>query len=73
MEMQDCPGSKRVQPDKGSYLAIERAYHDSLASHPEGKAVPALRVVEGIDRGFYPALHPSPSTASATALSRPRW
>src|ERR1044072_8501348 len=43
-------GSERRQPDIGHYLAIERACQGVPSSHPKGKALPALRFVEMLDR-----------------------
>jgi hypothetical protein len=57
-------GSERVKPDSRGYLAIERACQGVFSSHPEGMALPGLRFVEALDRGFSPALHTSPSAAS---------
>lgn len=48
------PGSERVQPDSSRYLAIERACQGAFSSHPKGKALPALRVVEALDRAASP-------------------
>ena len=56
-------GSERVQPDRTPYLAIERACQGAFSSHPKGMALPGLRFVEALDRGFSPALHTSPSAA----------
>ena len=36
------------------HLAIERARQGAFLSHPKGKAVPALPVVETLDRGQPP-------------------
>jgi len=54
METKMRPGSKGVQPDSGYYLAIERACQGAFSSHPKGKALTALRVVEALDRGHAP-------------------
>jgi hypothetical protein len=54
METKKCPGSERVQPDSLHYLAIERARQGAFSSHPKGKPLPALRVVEVLDRGDSP-------------------
>ena len=65
MEMKKRHGSERVQPDSWRYLAIERACQGVFSFHPSGKAQPALRVVEALDRAFGPlfalllAQHPS--------------
>ncbi len=64
METKKRSGSERVQPDSGHYLAIERACQDAFSSYPEGMALPGLRFVEALDRGFSPALPTSPSAAS---------
>jgi hypothetical protein len=64
METKKRPGSEGVKPDSRRYLAIERACQVAFSSHPEGKALPALRFVEALDRGFSPALPTSPSAAS---------
>ena len=64
METKKRPGSERVQPDSGHYLAIERARQGAFSSHPKGMALPALGFVEALDRGLSPALHTSPSPAS---------
>ena len=73
MEANKRRGSERVQPDSGHYLAIERACQGAYSSHPKGKALPALRVVEALDRGVSPDLRTPPCTASGMALSRLRW
>ena len=57
------PESERVQPDSCRYPAIERVYQGASSSHQKGKALPALRFVEALDRGFGPALPTSPSPA----------
>ena len=57
-------GSERVQPDSLYYLAIDRVRQGALSSHPKGMALPGLRFVEALDRGFAPALYASPSAAS---------
>ena len=60
-------GSERVQPDSGHYLANERACQGASSSHPRGKTLPALRVVEVLDRAASPlfalllAQHPAGS------------
>lgn len=54
METKKRPGSERVQPDSSGYLAIERACQGAFSSHPKDKALPALRVVEALDRGHAP-------------------
>lgn len=56
-------GSEQMQPDRRRYLAIERARHDALSSHPKGRALPAQRSVEAPDRALRPSLHTSPSAA----------
>lgn len=53
-----------MPPDSGGYLAIERAYQGAPSAHPKGMALPALRFVEALDRGFNPALRTSPCAAS---------
>lgn len=70
METKKRPGSERVKPDIGRYLAIERARQGAFSSHPKGKALPTLRFVKALDRGFNPALRPFPSAAFGNALSR---
>ena len=64
METKKRAGSERVQAGSRAYLPIERARQDAFSSHPKGMALPALRVVEALDRAFRPALHTSPSAAS---------
>ncbi len=64
MVMEKRLGSERVQPDSGYYLAIKRAFQGVFPSHPEGMALPALRFVEALDRGFSPARRTTPSAAS---------
>jgi len=54
METKKRSGSERVQPDSGHYLAIERARQSASSSHPKGKTLPALRVVESLDRAAGP-------------------
>jgi hypothetical protein len=54
METKKCPGSERVQPDSRRYLAIEGARQGAFSSHPKGMDLPALRVVEALDRGWAP-------------------
>jgi len=75
METKERPGSERAQLDSGHYLANEQARQGAPSSHPEGMALPGLRFVEALDRGFSPALHTSPSAASGrshvTALVEP--
>ena len=55
METKKRPGSERVKPDSVPYLAIERARQGPSSSHPKG-ALPALRVVEALDRAACPLL-----------------
>jgi hypothetical protein len=43
-----------VKPDSGHYLAIKRARQGASSSHLKGKALPALRVVEALDRASGP-------------------
>ena len=64
METKKRHGSERVKPDSRGYLAIERACQGASSSHPKGTALPGLRFVEAVDRGFSPALPTSPSAAS---------
>jgi hypothetical protein len=64
METKKRHGSERVQPDRDSYLAIERARQGAFSSYPKGMALTALHFVEALDRGFSPALPTSPSAAS---------
>ena len=64
METKKRSGSERVQPGSRRNLAIERACQGAFSSHPKGMALPALRFVEALDRGFGPALRTSPSPAS---------
>jgi hypothetical protein len=64
METKRRQGSERVMPDRGSYLASERACQGAFLAHPKGMALPGLRFVKAFDRGFSPALHTSPSAAS---------
>ena len=64
METKKRPGSERVKPDSGRYLAIERACQGAFSSHPSGMAPPALHFVEALDRAFWPALPTSPAAAS---------
>jgi hypothetical protein len=77
METKRRSGSERVQPDSRGYLAIERACQDAFSSHPEGMALPALRIVEALDRALWPALRTSPCAASGrthvTALAGSRF
>jgi len=47
-------GSERMQPDSRGYLANERACQSAFSSHPKGKALTALRVVEALDRAAGP-------------------
>jgi len=54
METKKRHGSERVQPDSCRYLVIERACQGAFSSHPKGKVLPALRVVEALDRGHAP-------------------
>jgi len=48
-------GSERVKTGRRSYVASERACQSAFSSHPKGKALPALRLVEALDRGAAPA------------------
>jgi hypothetical protein len=67
METKKHPGSERAKPDRSPYLASERARQGAFSSHPKGKTLPALRVVEALDRGLAPlfalllAQHPAGS------------
>ncbi len=67
METKKRSGSEQVQPDSRCYLAIERALQGVSSSHPKGKTLSALRVVEALDRGHAPlfalllAQHPAGS------------
>ncbi len=54
METKKRSGSERVKPDSGHYLAIERARQGASSSHPKGKPLPALRIVEALDRAAGP-------------------
>ena len=53
-----------MTPDSSAYLAIERTLQGAFASHPKGMALPALCIVEVLDRASWPGLYPSPSNAS---------
>ena len=64
METKERLGSERMQPDSDHYLAIEPSCQGDFSSHPKGMALPALRLVEALDRGFSPALPTSPTAAS---------
>jgi hypothetical protein len=60
-------GSERVKPGSGDYLASERAKRSgqgAFASHPEGMALPAHRIVEALARRARYVLRASPRAAS---------
>ena len=77
METKKRSGSEGVQQGSTGYLAIERARQGAFSFHPMGMALPALRLVEALDRAARPVLYTSPSAASgmshvaALAGSRP--
>ena len=73
METKKRHGSERVKPDSGNYLAIERACQGAFWSHPKGKALPALRIVEAFDRGSAPLFTLLLAQHLAGPCHGPRW
>ena len=64
MATKNYSGSERMPPDSSCYQASKRACQGGFLSHPEGMALPALRIVETLEWRDHSILHASPYAAS---------